>query len=163
MDWRRTEATFLSPYRGPEGKQLPLCLLRGKAGPELPTPVSQPKGQGRGQDRAVHFSAPETAPTGVAGSTLGESARPRFEFQLYPCLQVRPQTGDATSGGCFRICTRRLGGGNRDRLPASSPLSHRPLEATGSRGHAIIGTALKTRLCPPGDLVLTVCWGAEGM
>ena len=46
--------------------------------------------------------------------------------------------------------------------PHSSPLSNRPLEATGSRGHAIIGRALKTRSRPPSDLVLTVCWGERG-
>lgn len=54
--------------RAPEGEEPPLRLPGGKAGLELATPVSQPKGQG--QEHTAHFSAWGTEPVRVTGGTL---------------------------------------------------------------------------------------------
>lgn len=85
--WTRTRKPSSHPLREVQKEeQLPCCLLRGQAGRELPTLKSQPKGQGQRQhqEKVAHFSAWETEPISVTGSTLEESTRPMLESQL--CL-----------------------------------------------------------------------------
>lgn len=122
--WAAREERKPSPG-GPGGEQLPSACRGDNAALELPTPVSQPRGQG--QEHAARFSGWKTEPISVTGSSWKESIRPRFESRLsLPPGETSSQGCDLL--GCFHISIRRLRGRDRDRdrLPHSSPLSNRP-------------------------------------